>query len=325
MLTTLPWLPRIAIKHCNIKWLRFCNFVTQNCKNIFSFVTCQLFSIWLRSCYSIVKTSTEDGMKKRVKPLNSGRTRARPGRDLFSFDQENIGYGLPFAEISPRLKLSVSERAKRMALRLDPRSRLVHLVIPKRASMRTAYLFAEQNKEWIREKLRDLPKQIPFRDGEVLPIMGRERTIIVCYNPALKTTEITLKKDELIVLTNKADPSVRIRRFLIDYAREKLTEMALEKAALLRRRITDVQVKDTRSRWGSCTEDGRISFSWRLIFAPTKAFDYVVAHEVAHLCHMDHSDNFWRVCERASRDYEEGKDWMALNGHALMRFGNITS
>lgn len=264
-------------------------------------------------------------MKRRVKPLNAERARARSGRDLFSFEQENGWFGLPFADISPRLKLSVSERAKRMALRLDPRNRLVHLVVPKRASMRTAYLFAEQNKEWIREKLRDLPRQVPFKDGEVLPILGRDRRIVVLYNPALKVTDIQLKKDEILVLTNKPDPSMRIKRFLMDLAREKLTELSLEKAALLRRRLTDVQVKDTRSRWGSCTEDGRISFSWCLIFAPMKAFDYVVAHECAHLCHMDHSDNFWRVCERASRDFEDGKDWMHKNGHTLMRFGALSS
>ena len=264
-------------------------------------------------------------MKKRVKPLYAGRERSRPARDLFSFEQENGWFGLPFADISPRLKLSVSERAKRMALRLDPQNRLVHLIIPKRANMRTAYLFAEKNKDWIREKIRDLPRQVPFKNGEILPILGRDRQIIVLYNPALRITEIQLKKDELLVLTNKPDSSVRIRRFLIDLAKVKLTEMALEKAALLRRRIDDVQVKDTRSRWGSCTEDGRLSFSWRLIFAPMKALDYVVAHEVAHLCHMDHSDNFWRVCERASKDYHEGKDWMQSHGHSLMRFGALPS
>ncbi len=264
-------------------------------------------------------------MKRRVKPLNAERGRARSGRDLFSFDEGIETYGLPFAEISPRLKILISERAKRMALRLDPRHRLVHLVIPKRANMQTAYLFAEQNKEWIREKLRDLPKQVPFKDGEILPILGRDRTIIVCYNPGLKSTEIMLKKDELLILTNKPDPSVRIKRFLMDLAKEKLTELAQEKATQLRRRLADVQVKDTRSRWGSCTEDGRISFSWRLIFAPLKAFDYVVAHECAHLTYMDHSENFWRTCERVSRDYDEGKDWMLLNGHTLMRFGTLVS
>jgi len=260
-------------------------------------------------------------MKKRVKPLNAERAKSRPGKTLFSIDMEDGLLGLPFADISPRLKLSISERAKRMALRLDPRKRVVHLVVPRRANMRTAYLFAEQNKDWIREKIRDLPRQIPFRDGETLPILGRDRKIIILYNDALKRTDIVLRKDELLVLTNKTDPSLRIRRFLTDLARQKLTELALEKASLLRRKIDDVVVKDTRSRWGSCSEDGRLSFSWRLIFAPLKAFDYVVAHEVAHLMYMDHSDNFWRVCERLSKDYDGGKQWMADHGHELMRFG----
>lgn len=260
-------------------------------------------------------------MGTKVKPLDTGRARSRSGKNLFSFGSENDGFGLRFSEISPRLKVSISERAKRMALRLDPRNRLVHLVVPKRASMRTAYLFAETNKEWIREKLRELPRQISFTDGEILPILGRDRTIIILFNEALKRTDIILKKDELLVLTNKPDPSVRIRRFLTELAREKLSELALEKATEIRRKVSDIQVKDTRSRWGSCSEDARLSFSWRLIFAPVKAFDYVVAHEVAHLLYMDHSDNFWRACERLSRDYEEGKGWMSNNGHLLMCYG----
>lgn len=260
-------------------------------------------------------------MAKRVKPLEADRARARSGKDLFSHDTENGQLGLPFSDISPRLKLSISQRAKRMALRLDHRKQVVHLVVPKRASLQTAYLFAESHKEWIREKLNELPRQIPFIDGEMVPVFGRERKIIVLYNEALKRTDIYLKKDEILVLTNKPDPSVRIRRFLMELAREKLTEMSLEKAALIRRKIKDVAVKDTRSRWGSCAEDGDISFSWRLIFAHPKAMDYVVAHEVAHLAYMDHSENFWRVCERLSKDYDEGKSWMGLNGHTLMRFG----
>lgn len=263
-------------------------------------------------------------MGKRAKPLNTERAGSRSGKDLFSSPDDNKWSGLPFSDISPRLKLTISERAKRIGLRLDPRKRVVHLVVPKRANMHTAYLFAESNKEWIREKLRGLPPQVSFEDGEVLPILGRDRKIIVLYNEALKHTDIVLKKDELLVLTNKADPSVRIRRFLMDLAREKLAELALAKAALVRRRIDEISVKDTRSRWGSCSEDAKLCFSWRLIFAPAKSFDYVVAHEVAHLVHLDHSDNFWRVCERLSRDYEEGKDWMAANGHDLMRFGPTT-
>ena len=129
-------------------------------------------------------------MKKRVKPLNAERTRSRSGKGLFSLNKENAWLSLPFAEISPRLKLNLSDRAKRLALRLDPHNRVMHLVVPKRSSMRTAYLFAEQHKDWIREKLRDLPKPVPFRDGEVLPIMGRDRRIIILFNEAATAARV---------------------------------------------------------------------------------------------------------------------------------------
>lgn len=257
----------------------------------------------------------------RAKPLQAGRARSRPnGKTVFSTNRlEDTAY--PFSEISPRLKVNISKRARRMALRLDAHTREMLLVVPHRASLKAAFRFAEENQEWIREKLRALPRPVPFRDGAVIPVFGRDRQLVILYNPALKFTDIQLRKDEIIVLTNKLDPALRIRRFLMDTARDRLEAMAMEKAASVRRRVLEVQVKDTKSRWGSCGDDGHIAFSWRLIFAPLKAIDYVVAHEVAHLVHMDHSASFWRVCADLSWDYEVGKGWMDENGHELMRYG----
>lgn len=257
----------------------------------------------------------------RAKPLQAGRGRLRPEGKTAPKNNRLPEMAYPFSDISPRLKVNISTRARRMALRLDPKTRQMLLVVPQRASLRAAFRFAEENQEWIREKLRALPRPVPFKDGSILPVFGKDRRIVVLYNPALRFTDIQLRKDEIIVTTNKLDPSQRIRRFLMDEAKRRLEVMATEKAALIRRRVAEVQIKDTTSRWGSCAEDGRICFSWRLIFAPTKALDYVVAHEVAHLVHMDHSANFWSVCEDLSWAYDEGKDWMEANGHELMRYG----
>ncbi len=263
----------------------------------------------------------EDCMGKRVSPLQAGRNRLRPNTGTMSQTSDLADLAYPFSEISPRLKVNISKRARRMALRLDAHTRQMLLVVPQRASLKSAFRFAEENQEWIREKLRALPRPVALRDGAVIPVFGKDRRIVVLYNPALKFTDIQLRKDELIVTTNKADPSLRIRRFLMEEAKRRLTTMAEEKAALIRRRVIEVQVKDTKSRWGSCADNGYIAFSWRLIFAPLKAIDYVVAHEVAHLAHMDHSGNFWRVCEELSWDFDEGKGWMDANGHELMRYG----
>ncbi len=226
----------------------------------------------------------------------------------------------PFTDISPSLVLKINPRAKRMALRLDPKKQIVNLVVPKRGSMRDAYLFALEHKYWIREKLNALPPLIHFTHGTVIPILGEDVTINITYDNTLRKTDIYLKNNELLVLTNKEDPSSRIKRFIINFAKEKLTALSHEKAALINKKIISVDVKDTASRWGSCSQDGKLCFSWRLIFAPLEAFDYVVAHEVAHLLHMDHSPNFWIECEDLSANYSRGKSWMKRHSGELIRY-----
>ncbi len=225
------------------------------------------------------------------------------------------------SRISPYLELKVNKRARRMALRLDTRRRVINLVVPPHSRLTTAYNFARENRDWIMEKLALLPEPIPFEDGAVIPVLGRNRTIHIFYDRNLKTTDIIMKQNEIIVVTNKRNPEARILRFLKDIAKEHLEALAHDKAADIGKRIRSVQVRDTKSRWGSCGQDGHLCFSWRLILAPIEAMDYVVAHEVAHLAHMNHSKRFWQVCEDISLDYHTGKDWMHEQGHDLMRYG----
>jgi hypothetical protein len=240
--------------------------------------------------------------------------------DLYAFKTEKARRTYPFDEISPDLVLKINPRAKRLALRVDPRHHKVNLVIPKRASMRSAYHFALENKYWIREKLADLPRPKPLVDGETIQIFGQKIKINVTYDKTLKITTIYLTENELVVHTNKEDPSQRITRFLKNMVREAITELAHEKAAKIDKTIQKIEIKDTISRWGSCSHDGKLSFSWRLIFATQEAFDYVIAHEVAHLAVMDHSPAFWEVCEKLSKNYSKGKNWMKRHGGELVRY-----
>lgn len=232
---------------------------------------------------------------------------------------------MDFDEISPHLRLKVSPRARRMALRLDTHARVVQLVVPKRASLHRAFDFARHNQAWIERHISDLPKQIKFVDGAIIPLFGNDIEIRVHYRKELKQTRIALTKKVLSVYTNKRDPAARIRRYLIALAEEKLTKLATRKAARIGKTITSVKVRDTKTRWGSCSEDRKLSFCWRLIFAPPEAFDYVVAHEVAHLKHMDHGSAFWALARKLSRNYEAGYSWMQTHGQELMRYGQPPS
>ena len=82
-----------------------------------------------------------------------------------------------------------------------------------------------------------------------------------------------------------------------------------------------VILRDTKSRWGSCTTDGVLSFSWRLILAPRHVMDYVVAHEVAHLREMNHGPRFWKLCEEICRTVDGARAWLEENGTDLYRYG----
>lgn len=224
-------------------------------------------------------------------------------------------------DLPPYIRVEKSPRAKRLALRLNQKERVFHLVIPRGMSLSKAQAFAEEHDRWMKEKLRDLPAPVRFKHGAIIPVMGKNREIKIIHRKALKTTEIILKYNELLVFTNLEDPTSRIVRFLKNIARDELEKLSLEIAARLGKKIRSVSVRDTKSRWGSCSQDGRLSYSWRLIFAPPAAFNYVVAHEVAHLRHLDHSKNFWQLCRRLSDDYLEGQFWMHNHGHELMRYG----
>jgi hypothetical protein len=223
--------------------------------------------------------------------------------------------------ISTRLQLRVSKRARRMTLRLDPEHRAVHLIVPPRMNFNDALDFANQHRAWIREKLSGLPKPVPLVDGAILPYMGRDHYLEIVQDDTRRTTKITVRNRIITVETPLADPSAKIEAFFRAQIRDELETLAESKAALIRRRVGAVRVRDTRSRWGSCAEDGNLSFCWRLVFAPREVVDYVVAHEVAHLVHFDHAPSFWRLCDRLSIDMDYGRDWLKEYGQTLMRYG----
>jgi predicted metal-dependent hydrolase len=87
------------------------------------------------------------------------------------------------------------------------------------------------------------------------------------------------------------------------------------------RSLGRITLRDTRTRWGSCSHRGDLNFSWRLVFAPRPVLDYVVAHEVAHLAHLDHSPAFWRLCDALTEEPGWTKAWLKRNGQALLRYG----
>lgn len=220
-----------------------------------------------------------------------------------------------------RVVLKPSKRARRLALRLDHKNRVFNLVVPRGVSTRKAYEFAHKHEDWIDQKLDSLPRRVLFEDGTILPLFGQDITLDIHTAPDIARTKVTLRNGYLTVRTGADDPTPAIIRFLKTEAKTRMGKIAHDKARQIDKTIKTIRIGDMKSRWGSCSHDGRISLSWRLIFAPPAAMDYVIAHEAAHLVHLDHSRRFWALCKDLSDHYVEGSYWIRNHGHELMRFG----
>ncbi|MFP4098837.1 MAG: M48 family metallopeptidase [Alphaproteobacteria bacterium] len=226
-----------------------------------------------------------------------------------------------FKKVQDLITVKRSKRARRVALRLDPVQRIINLVIPERMPLRTAYAFANKHEDWIKQTLNNLPEKISFTHGTQLPVFGDKIWLDITIDPTIRRTTLKQYDDRLFVKTYQQDPTSRITTHLKKIARMGLADMASEKAGIIGKDIASVTIRDTKSRWGSCSADGHLSFSWRLIFAPYAAVDYVIAHEIAHLVHLNHSKSFWELCEKLSCDYKTGKHWMKKRGNTLLCYG----
>jgi predicted metal-dependent hydrolase len=223
-------------------------------------------------------------------------------------------------EFPDRVDLVPHAKARRLALRVDPAKRRIRLVYPPRTPKSLLWKFANQNIDWINRQLSALPDVWAIAHGSELPLFGTPHLLDINYDPALKRTSILLENNVIRISTNKDDPTMRLRRHLNALLLEKLEPLVEAKAAAIGRKVVSIGVRDTKSRWGSCAHDGRLQFSRRLVYVPHNVLDYVVAHEVAHLQHMDHSSAFWQVCADLSVDYGASKQWLRSQGVTVHQY-----
>ena len=211
------------------------------------------------------------------------------------------------------LTLRRSGRARRITLRISQLDGRVTLTLPASASEAEALRFANSKADWIRGHLDRREADVPVAPGVAIPVEGRLREIV-------ETAGRRIQLGEETVAVPSGAPAVRLQTWLRTLARDRLAAAADLYAARLGRPYTRLTLRDTRSRWGSCTSDGGLMFSWRLIMAAPEVLDYVAAHEVAHLAEMNHSARFWAGVERIHGPYAEQRKWLRTEGNALHRY-----
>ena len=221
-----------------------------------------------------------------------------------------------------RVALKRVATSRRYTLRVRAASRDVLLTMPARGTLKAAREFAERYAAWIGVRLARLPKPIAFSAGAVVPLRGEERRIV--HRPGARGV-VWLENGADGPLLCVAGDAPHVARRVADYlkreARRDLEAAVARHAAALNVKPRRIALRDTSSRWGSCSSTGALNFSWRLILSPPFVLDYLAAHEVAHIVHMNHSPMFWKLTRRQFPETDRAEAWLRANGAALHRFG----
>jgi predicted metal-dependent hydrolase len=207
-----------------------------------------------------------------------------------------------------------STRARRIRIRVDAHAG-VEVVIPQRATQREAQAAVQELRPWIERRLHEATraKQKLESPPGTVPFLGAHLRL----RRQAGRTRVGRRGDELWV--PESAPHDALERWYRAQARKEIAPR-LERAAeaLGGRKPTSLSIRNQRTRWGSCSITGAMSFNWRLMLAPEPVLDYVVWHEACHLAVMDHSRRFWALVERHVPGYREPRRWLRQNGTALV-------
>lgn len=212
-----------------------------------------------------------------------------------------------------------SRRARRLSLRADVKARRVVLTFPAAATYRQAQEFVRAQQNWILSQISQINAvAVLLQDGERFPFLGKPHLITATG----KLRGAAERRDGILYMAGASEHIPRrVRDYLTAQAREEISWRAREKAEMIGRKISRIRIGDPHSRWGSCSSQGVLSFSWRLVMAPEEMLDYVVAHEVAHLKHMDHSRAFWALCQSLTQtDVSKSRKWFKVEGAKLFSY-----
>jgi predicted metal-dependent hydrolase len=216
------------------------------------------------------------------------------------------------------LRIVENDRARRLTLRIDAGGRGLRMTVPPGISAREVDGFLQRHQGWLEQRLAKVPDRPQVRPGIKIPLRGVPHLII--HEPGKRGTVSVAAGEGGPLLTVHGDRlhlPRRIADFLKREAKREIEALVEKHCAKVGRRAKAIRFRDTTSRWGSCTSDGALSFSWRIMMAPPAVINYLVAHEVAHLKEMNHGPKFWKLCEELCPDTDRCKAWLKRNGGAL--------
>ncbi|HWB47281.1 MAG TPA: SprT family zinc-dependent metalloprotease [Hyphomicrobiaceae bacterium] len=215
--------------------------------------------------------------------------------------------------------------ARRLTLRVSKTRKSVVMTVPERCRLDEASKFLRTHIDWVRERLGRVPEPVPFANARQIPFRGQMHRI--CFTGpargmAVVSIDTRTQTTPRLNVAGHADHAARrLKDWLVAKAKDDLEACVGRHAKTLGVRARRITLRDQTSRWGSCSAGGVLSFSWRLILAPSFVLDYVAAHEVGHLVEMNHGTRFWKLVARCVPQMDEARQWLRQHGSDLHRYG----
>ena len=221
-----------------------------------------------------------------------------------------------FLEDEPDLEIFLrqSSNSRRITLRISALDGKITITGPNYLDFAEFKKFAESKKSWLKSKRKSFEPPIFISEGIEIPVAGSHTKILFSEVREPK------KVDGILFVSKEKPVSTQVKKYLKEIGRIHLAYICKEFAERLGAKVHKITLRDTRSRWGSCSNDAKLMFSWRLIMAPEDVLAYVAAHEVAHLKHMNHSKDFWDTVEYLFGSYKKERAWLKQNGPSLHRY-----
>lgn len=215
------------------------------------------------------------------------------------------------------LGVKLNPQARRLIVKVHPTNGEVLVIAPSKRALDRAVDFARSEADWIAKQLAQVPSRVLLSPGAHFPFRGKEYEI----RRGEEGPVVVDDEHRIVRVSGRLEHAPRrIVDFLKKQAKREFEQKALEYGAKIGLKATRITVRDTASRWGSCSSTRSLSFSWRLILAPSFVLDYVVAHEVAHMKEMNHGDQFWRIVESLVGDSRKPQAWLRQHGAGLHRY-----
>jgi predicted metal-dependent hydrolase len=220
------------------------------------------------------------------------------------------------------ITIKLSSRARRIQIKIDHHGGGIHLTLPKSVRPVKGLEFIKKQQAWILAKLSRLEEGHPFEDGMRLPFKGRPCR--VHHSPGRGLVSFLPEQAEIRVHGQIEHLPRRLLDWLRKEAKSDLSQRSVAKAHKLGITIKQITIRDQKTRWGSCSSNRTLSYSWRLIMAPPTVLDYMAAHEVAHLEEMNHGPDFWELTDSLldpSTNRDEAQRWLKNEGRKLFAYG----